>query len=225
MTVFRWILAAKLRQWGRTTPLFSWRLPSSVEENPPVPRSKGRTKQREEASSLSGGRALAVVLPQLVGVCLPLHTKQQVSGTESGEEQVIGWHVFRAQKMFPFWEERGSQNSSSFAFESTALLNWPCSSHWDSEIYGGITEITSKWHNQLDQPLQQKHHDSKLLFSSDSFCKLWTAFFLMLLLQMTDNQTNLQIAILTVLAFLIKQNYSLHEPPKKSRPIWTIRLS
>lgn len=40
---------------------------------------------------------------QLWGVCLPLHTKQQVSGTETGEEQVIGWHVFRAQKMFPFW--------------------------------------------------------------------------------------------------------------------------
>lgn len=37
---------------------------------------------------------------------LPLHSKQQVSGTDTGEEQVTGWQVFRAQKMFPFWQNR-----------------------------------------------------------------------------------------------------------------------
>lgn len=57
--------------------------------------------------------------PQFGGVGLPLHTKQQVSGTETGEEQVIGWHVFRAQKMFPFWEKRGRQNSLLFTCQST----------------------------------------------------------------------------------------------------------
>lgn len=41
-----------------------------------------------------------------VEVWLPLHTKQQVSGREAGDEQVIGWHVFRAQKIFPFWKEQ-----------------------------------------------------------------------------------------------------------------------
>lgn len=39
------------------------------------------------------------------GVRSPLHTKQQVSWTATGEGQVIGWHVFRPQKMFPFWEK------------------------------------------------------------------------------------------------------------------------
>lgn len=57
--------------------------------------------------------------PQFGGVGLPLHTKQQVSGTETGWEQVIGWHVFRAQKMFPFWEKRGRQNSLLFTCQST----------------------------------------------------------------------------------------------------------
>lgn len=43
------------------------------------------------------------------GVWLPLHTKQQVSGREAGEEQVTGWHVFRAQKIFPFCEEKRNE--------------------------------------------------------------------------------------------------------------------
>lgn len=51
---------------------------------------------------------------QLWGVCLPLHTKQQVSGTETGEEQVIGWHVFRAQKMFPFWGNKKKKREARF---------------------------------------------------------------------------------------------------------------
>ena len=50
---------------------------------------------------------------------LPLHTKQQVSGTETGAEQVIGWHVFRAQKMFPFWgEKKEREEKMSYCFFS-----------------------------------------------------------------------------------------------------------
>lgn len=33
----------------------------------------------------------------------PLHTKQQVSGTDNGDEHVMGWQVFSAQNIFPFF--------------------------------------------------------------------------------------------------------------------------
>lgn len=83
-------------------------------------------------------------------VFLPLHTKQQVSGTETGEEQVIGWHVFRAQKMFPFWDKKGRQNSLLLTFQSM---------HCRRQVFQGfslslsvfislrITDTKSKQHN------------------------------------------------------------------------------
>lgn len=157
--------------WGRTTPLFSWRVPSSAEEKPPALRSTGQTKQREEAS---GGRALAVVLPSARG-SLSTFT-HQTAGVWNRDRRGAGdWLAcFQCTEDVSILEKRTGVRRSPVLGSKVWTLSWngPCSSRWDSPR---LTEITPK----LDKTLQQKHDKNKLLFSSDTchFCKSWAASF------------------------------------------------
>lgn len=52
----------------------------------------------------------------------PLQTKQHVSGTETGEEHVMGWQVFRAQKILPPLEAKKENRDRSQYRQTNA--NW-----------------------------------------------------------------------------------------------------
>lgn len=52
---------------------------------------------------------------------LPLHTKQQVSGTETGDKHVMGWQVFNPQNIFPFFHKNKWEKSKNIKKSSNYL--------------------------------------------------------------------------------------------------------